>query len=337
MDEALRRETENLEHSWMQHDQGILRDYLVRDVEDPRINLQSILTRHYLLEKLFGNEFPVWKEREIQFCAVMNWLLYVVKQIQRPEKLQLTLYSLLEEEDIEEVAVPDFVRETFGTLPLDWEGLQIPDYISDVLTWAPVESLTMGMAEYILSTFENLWRLVLNNQAIKSVSVVEPACGSANDYRFLDAFGISRFLGYYGFDLCEKNIWNAQGMFPDIRFEVGNVLEISSSDNAFDFCIVNDLFEHLSIQAMESAIREICRVTLKGICIGFFNMFEGDQHVVQPVRDYHWNKLSRDRVRELFAPHARCVRWIHHDGFLSDRFGWRETHNKNAYTFFVTL
>jgi len=225
----------------------------------------------------------------------------------------------------------------FGNLPLDWEGLQIPDYISDALTWSPVESLAVGMADYILSTFQNLWRQVLKDQVIKSISVVEPACGSANDYRFLDAFGISRFLEYYGFDLCEKNIWNAQGMFPDTRFEVGNVLEISSPDNAFDFCIVNDLFEHLSIQAMEAAIAQICRVTRKGICIGFFNMFEGDQHIVQPVRDYHWNKLSRDRVREMFAPHARRVQWIHQDGILTECFGCRETHNKNAYTFIVAM
>jgi hypothetical protein len=337
MDEALRRETGNLSHSWMQHDQDILRDYLVRDVEDPRINLQSILTRHYLLEQLFGSRFSEWKDREIQFSAVMNWLLQRVKQNQRPETLRLILYSLLEEEDIEEVAVPDFLRETFNDLPRDLEGLQIPDYISDVLTWAPVESLAAGMADYILSTFQNLWQQVLKEQDIKSISVVEPACGSANEFRFFHSFGIARFLDYYGFDLCAKNIANAQSMFPDIRFEVENVLEITAPDKAFDVCIVHDLFEHLSMQAMEAAIDQICRITRKGICIGFFNMYEGNKHVVQPIRDYHWNKLSRDRIHDLFAPYARSVQWIHHVGFLTERFGWRETHNKDAYTFFVTL
>ncbi len=337
MDETLKRETGNLAHSWIRHDQGILRDYLVRDVEDPRINLQSILTRHYLLEQLFSDEFSEWKKREIQFSAVMNWLLQVVKQIQRTEKLQLILYRLLEEDDVEEVDVPDFVCETFNNLPHALEGLQIPDYISDVLTWSPVESLATGMADYILATFQNLWRQVLSNRGIESLSVVEPACGSANEYRFLDAFGISRFLKYYGFDLCEKNIWNAQGMFPEIPFEIGNVLEISSPDNAFDYCIVHDLFEHLSVPAIDAALGEICRITRRGICMGFFNMFEGDRHIVQPVRDYYWNKLSLNRIREWFAPYARSVRRIRHDEFLSDRFGWRETHNKNAYTLFVTL
>ena len=337
MDEVLRRETGNLAYSWMCHDQDILRDYLVQDVEDPRINLQSVLTRHYLLDQLLGPRFSEWKDAEIRFSTVMNWVLQRVKQNQRPEILQLILFSLLEEEDIEEVSVPDFVREAFQDLPHDLDGLQIPDYISDVLTGLPAETLTAGLADYVLSTFQNLWRRLLENKDIKSISVVEPACGSANEYRFLNSFGIAPFLEYYGFDLCAKNIGNARSMFPDIRFDLANVLEFPEPDNAFDFCIVNDLFEHLSIQAMEAAIMEICRITRQGICIGFFNMFEGDQHMVQPVRDYHWNKISRDRVRELFTPYAQCVQWIHHDGLLTERFGWRETHNKDAYTFFVTL
>jgi len=69
----------------------------------------------------------------------------------------------------------------------------------------------------------------------------------------------------------------------------------------------------------------------------FFNMFEGDRHIIPPVQDYHWNKLSRGRIQELFAPYARCVQWIHHDRYFTDCFGWRETHNKHAYTFFITL
>jgi ubiquinone/menaquinone biosynthesis C-methylase UbiE len=337
MDEALQRESEKLTYAWMCHDQNILRDYLVQDVEDPRINLQSVLTRHYLLEQLLPPRFSEWKDSEIRFSTVMNWLLQRIKQNQRPEILQLTLYSLLEEKNIEEVTIPDFIRQTFQDLPHDWDGLQIPDYISDILTGSPAETLTAGLADYVLSTFQNLWRQLLKDQEIKSMSVVEPACGSANEFRFLHSFGIAPFLNYYGFDLCAKNIANAQSMFPGIRFDRANVLELPEPDKAFDVCIVHDLFEHLSIPAMEAASAEICRITRQGICVGFFNMFQGDRHIIQPVHDYHWNKLSCDRVRELFAPYAQSIQTIHHDSYLTDRFGYHDTHNKNAYLFIITL
>src|SRR4051812_24408489 len=57
MDELLRTETVNLTKSWMQHDREMLRDYLVTGVEDPRINVQSILSRHFLNVALFGKRF----------------------------------------------------------------------------------------------------------------------------------------------------------------------------------------------------------------------------------------------------------------------------------------
>ncbi len=40
--------------------------------------------------------------------------------------------------------------------------------------------------------------------------MLEAACGSANDYRFLHAFGFAPFLDYAGFDISPKNIDNAR-------------------------------------------------------------------------------------------------------------------------------
>src|SRR5262249_28346975 len=47
MTPALKQETESLARSWARHESAWLRDYLVAGVEDPRINLQSILSRHF--------------------------------------------------------------------------------------------------------------------------------------------------------------------------------------------------------------------------------------------------------------------------------------------------
>ena len=78
-----------------------------------------------------------------------------------------------------------------------------------------------------------------------------------------------------GFDLCEKNVRNAKRMFPNVRFQVGNVLEIDAEDKSFDCCFVHDLFEHLPIEAMEMAIKQVCRVTREGICAGFLICMRG--------------------------------------------------------------
>jgi SAM-dependent methyltransferase len=167
----------------------------------------------------------------------------------------------------------------------------------------------------------------------RCISVVEPACGSANDYRFLHEYGVARLIDYTGFDLCTKNIANARALFPSVKFERGNVFELSSPDKAFDCCIVQDLFEHLSLEGLERAVEEVCRITCTGICAGFFQMDEIREHVVRAVDDYHWNLLSMARMRKLFAARGFAGQVLHMDSFLRQKTSCQGTHNPNAYSF----
>ena len=317
--------------SWMRYGRGTLRDYLVRDVEDPRINVQSILTRHFLIHQLFGERFDCLMEQELRFGLVMNWLLGLLKKSVRAGQLHAVLDALLAGEDeAEGLEIRPYISETFASLFL-------PNYMCDLFSWTPVETTEVPIPEYLMSTFQIIWREVLDGEQSQRISVLEPACGSANDYRFIDAFGIARLIDYMGFDLCEKNTRNARHMFPDVCFGIGNALEIKAEDEAFDYCFVHDLFEHLSIEAMEAAIAEICRVTRKDICVGFFNMHDGERHIVQAVDDYHWNKLSVTETKAIFERYASAVQVIHIDSFLASKFGCRDTHNKGAYTLIVNL
>ena len=180
---------------------------------------------------------------------------------------------------------------------------------------------------------EKPWRLRLPKP--QPLSVLEPACGSANDYRFLDAYGLGRLVSYAGFDICEKNIANARALFPSVRWEVGNAFEIAAADKAFDLCFVHDLFEHLSLEGMQMAVEEICRITRRGICVGFFSMDETPDHIVREVEEYHWNTLSMTRVRDLFAQFGFGGQVIHVGTFLRRQVGCEFTHNPNAYTFIL--
>jgi hypothetical protein len=331
MKESLRLETQRLTKSWMRHDNNVLRNYLVRDVQNPRINVQSILTRHFLLKQLFGERFEDLMEQELRFALVVNWLLRLLKKSIKTDQLHAVLDALLAGEDqVEGLKIPPYISETFSALAL-------PNYICDLLYWPPIETTETPIPEYLMSTFQMIWREILANEQPRRISVLEPACGSANNYRFLEAYGIARLLDYTGFGLCDKNINNARCMFPDVCFEVGNVLEIKAGNATYDYCFIHDLFEHLSIEAMEVAIAEICRVTCKGICAGFFNMHDGEQHKIQFAGDYHWNKLSMAETRLVFKRYASKIQAIHIDTFLRSKFHCEDAHNKCAYTLIINI
>ena len=339
MDERLRRETEGLRRAWAQHDRGMLRDYLVQDVQDPRINVQSILTRHFLTEHLFPGRFPALEDHELRFALAMNWLLALTKS---PgwvnHRAGTVLGALVDGADAAEgTPIPRHAAETFALLPAEADGAAVPDYLSDALAWMAGNLTDVPLPPHVLATFRGIWRGIFDRAQGEPVRVIEPACGSANDYRFLDAFGMARCLDYTGLDLSEKNIANARAMFPGVRFEAGSVLEIAAADKAFDLAFVHDLFEHLSVEAMEAAIAEVCRVTRVALGVGFFSMHGGPAHVVRPVGDYHVNLLSAPATEAFFRRRASAVEVIPIDAMLRSRFGSEEMMNKNAYTFIVTM
>ena len=321
----------------------MLRDYLVASVEDPRVNLQSILSRHFLLQALTGERWAALLEHEYRFSAAVNWLANLSQRVGNREDLDEVLHALRRGADnAEGMEIPRFVLQTFRTLPAQNNGLTVPNYLEEMLLNTSFEQGRPTLDPASLDTFQRLWSQALESEPTHVsgaegesplLSVIEPACGSANDYRFLHSYHIARHIDYLGFDLCEKNIENARALFPGARFEVGNVFEIHSASKSFDLSYTHDLFEHLSLEGMEAAIAEMCRVTRWRICIGFFNMNEIPEHVPRPVEEYHWNTLSMKQMKEAFARHGFRAQVIHIGSFLRQRVGCDLTHNPNAYTF----
>jgi hypothetical protein len=336
MDPALERESEKLARSWMKHDSAWLRDYLVAGVEDPRVNLQSILSRHFLVRALAGDGFSLLMEQEYRFAAAMNWLLALAQKADGEEQCAAVLHGLRRGADnAEGVEIPRWVLRSFAGLPAHAGDLQVPNYIEGFLVGARFEQgLDKPHHQACLDTFRGLWAAaLLQVKADASLTVLEPACGSANDYRSLHAYRLASLLDYTGLDLCEKNIENARALFPNARFQLGNVFDIAAADKSFEVCLVHDLFEHLSPDGLQAAVKEVCRVTRRGICVGFFQMDETIDHVVRPMDEYHLNTLSMDRMKGLFARGGFAAQVIHVETFLNEHTGCGQTHNPNAYTF----
>lgn len=352
---SLKAESEKLARSWMQHAPAKLRDYLVAGVEDPRMNLQSVFSRHFLLRSLFGEKFSGLMEQECRFAAVMNWLTALAANSDA-EELSALLHALRRGADnAEGLQIPRFILRTFTTLPLSLGPLEIPNYIETLLHHKPLtpalspsptgsgqadgegEALLSAGTADALNTFEKLWQQALTGEIPpdSSLTVLEPACGSANDYRFLHSYGLTRFLDYTGLDLCPANIQNARTLFPDAHFEVGNVFELNAPDGAFELAFVHDLFEHLSLEGLQTAVKELCRVTRRAICANFFQMDEIPDHILRPVDEYHWNLLSMDEIKKLFGAHGFSAQVIQIRSFLRQELGCEYTHNPNAYTFLL--
>jgi SAM-dependent methyltransferase len=326
----------------------MLRDYLVAGVEDPRINVQSVLSRHFLAHALTGERLSALMEQEYRFAAAMNWLTGLAGRLHDAEELEVVLYALRQGADnAEGIEIPGFIVQTYAALPTAASSLTVPNYVESFLSGTQMLSGQSKLHEPSLNTFRDLWNQALAPDASRyqlstlptinshPLSVLEPACGSANDYRFLHAYGLARLVSYTGFDLCATNIENARALFPDVAFAVANVFEIAAPDKAYDLCFVHDLFEHLSLEGMQAAVKEVCRVTRQGLCVGFFNMDEIRDHQVRPVDDYHWNLLSMARMREGFAACGFAGRVVHIGTFLRQQVGCEQTHNPNAYTFLL--
>ena len=329
----------------MQHDAGLLRDYLVAGVEDPRLNLQSVLSRHFLAHALVGERFSALMEQEYRFAAAMNWLTALAARLSDADELESVLYALrLGADNAEGIEIPGFVVKTFAALPAAAGSLTVPNYLENFLSRSQPARCPATLPEPSLNTFRDLWHQTLAAETpyhqpstlnSHPFSVLEPACGSANDYRFLHAYGLARLVSYSGFDLCSRNIENSWALFPGVHFAVGNVFEIAAPDKAFDLCFVHDLFEHLSPEGLQAAVEEVCRVTRRGLCVSFFNMDEIPDHQVRPVDDYHWNLLSMTRMKELFAAGGFDARVVHIGTFLRRQMACEQTHNPNAYTFLL--
>jgi ubiquinone/menaquinone biosynthesis C-methylase UbiE len=333
MNEDLRRETENLTRSWLQRDPAWLRDYLVRGVEDPRLNAQSIITRHFVIESLFGRRFAGLTDHEHRFGAVVNWLISFLAQCDAGEDLTALDHALRRGADnAEGLPIPAFISATYSCLPVMVGDVEIPNYLARAVEQRPPSVDSWHPSEDLLNTFMTLWHRVLQSVPRHQMRLVEPACGSANDYRFIVACGLAPFLDYTGFDLCHQNVANAREMFPSANFEIGNAFEMRWPDQSFDACFVHDLFEHLSIDGLHQAMAEINRVTRHALCAGFFSMYNGADHIIRPVDDYHCNTLSLETTRRMFEALHFEVQAIHVQTFLEWRLGCDRHHNPNAYT-----
>lgn len=335
MEPQLQAETERLTRSWERHEAAWLRDYLVASVEDPRIAPASVLTRHFLIEAVVGDRDLDLMEAELRFALGACWLVKQIECGAGPEDFAAVKHALaLGADNAEGEPVPAYLRgiwaaesETSDETRLTRAALMgLLDHLesADPPRWREVPALDLML---------QAWRERLAQVEPTGWELLEPACGSANDYRALEICGLARLFRYRGVDLSAKNIANAWALFPQARFEVGNVFRLPVGDCGCELLFVHDLFEHLSPAGLERALAEVCRVTARAMCLGFFNMQEGEPTAFRPVEEYYWNTLGAEEIRERIADRGFRVQVISLAAFLREAFGCGDFHNPRGYLF----
>ncbi|MBO0785099.1 MAG: class I SAM-dependent methyltransferase [Actinobacteria bacterium] len=233
--------------------------------------------------------------------------------------------SLMREDLARAVELNEAIRIRAAELGITLRVTMNPDRQADV------ERVTEVIADRV-PEFGRRWRDALADRQAPRLSVLEYACGSANDYGAFADYGLARFLDYTGVDLNETNIANARRKFPGVDFRVGSVLSLPEADRSVDYVIGFDIMEHLSLPAMKHAMDTAVRICRRGLYFAFFLMDEVPEHIDRPVRKYHRNLLSAPQVREAMRHHFGTVQLIRIADMLQDTYGYTHSHTSRAYS-----
>ncbi|HYH91639.1 MAG TPA: class I SAM-dependent methyltransferase [Candidatus Saccharimonadales bacterium] len=293
---ALGRRAERflLERIWSGAPAEMLDTYLVSGFQDPSINMQSILLRHFLVHRLVGDRLDPLMREEIAFAIGLN------------EELRTTAAAL---------------------------GVTMRTYL-DPAKAADVRRVDAAITDR-RDVFQRRWTEALRDEDLTHISVIELACGSANDYRAFADYGIAPYLDYLGIDLTPKNIENARRRFPEVSFAVGDITAVAQADRAADYVIASDIYEHLSLDAMERALDETLRLARQGVALTFFNMRDVPEHDSRPRGLYFWNLLSSRRIRSRLEREFRDVQVVPVAAWLAAEHDCTQTYNPNAVSMFA--
>jgi SAM-dependent methyltransferase len=312
-------EGHKLARHWSRYSEDLLDSYLIQGVEHPSINPQSVLMRAFLVDRLFPGKFVEAIEEELVFSACACYALEAHRQG------RVTLRELLNAVRSGDVdpRLPEFMGRRFQAERC--HHLDIGQLITNLGTCT-----TLGF-EYFHSPFQALWRQGLTGPRSARTSVLELGCGSANDYRFLEAYGVAQHVEYVGVDICEANIRNARSRFPNARFVTADACCLDEKDGSFDIVFAFDLLEHLSPDGLDAALAEAERVSRDEIWLSLFNADDIPEHDYHAVDDYFWNTLSLSQIAHHLNAGGYSTQVIPIAAELECRFPGYRHYNRGAH------
>lgn len=286
----MEQESEQLRRAWSQYPAEFLDNYLVQGVENPCVNPQSVTVRHLMIDTLAPGRFNEQMQQERLYAACACQTLLAANE----NELNAFTAALDGERNADlKYPLPKFLKDLR-------DGKTAAPFTAGAV-WRQVFQAMRGSFAGFESPFEQVWREQLAAIEKNRITILEAACGSANDYRYFERYGLARAVDYTGIDICPANITNAQRRCPRGKFLEGNALQLPFADKSFDFYLVFDLFEHLSPEAFQLAIKEAARVARRRLWLSFFRLDWKAEHEIVPEPPYYRNILSIPRILETLA------------------------------------
>jgi SAM-dependent methyltransferase len=281
------KESENLRNAWLRHPAGFLDSYLIQGVENPCFNPQSVTLRHLVLDTLQPGLHRDLAEQEMLYSAC------VCATIAAAGRGMFDAFTAALEGEPNADALcplPPFLKELRDKKP------SLPFTLRSV--WQQVLDAILNSYTGFTSPFESLWRERLASAKTPRPTLLEAACGSANDFRYFTRYGLDTLIDYTGVDICATNIANARRRCPSGTFLEADALSLPFPDRSFDFFCVFDLFEHLSLAAFHRALNEAVRVTRRKLWLSFFQLEDRPEHLEVPSPPYYLNILGTGQTLE---------------------------------------
>lgn len=316
------KEGKVLGQHWDRIGSDTLDRYLVQDVENPAFNPQSVFIRAFLLDRLFPGEASGLIEEELFFATCCCYALLGHRIGWFPD-LYRKVKSGCPDPDL-----PVFLRSG------NRQRLGARFELSDVYSALAI-CIATGFDDF-RSPFERLWRDWIRSRDAEPFKILELGCGSANDFRYFDSYGLTALCEYSGIDVSEANVRNAKRRFPHVQFRVGDACAIGAADQSFDVTVAFDLYEHLSEDALSLAVSESLRVTKDELWISLFNASDITSHQIKPVDDYHWNLLSLCELQRDIQARGFEVEIISVSKQLEGRFEGYRHYNQEAHILIAT-
>ena len=269
-----------LQAAWDRHSADMLETYLIQHVENPCINAQSVILRGLLFDALFPGQFTalILEEMRYSACALMS--LRAILEEWHPQADPSARRSHPDSR-ARKIA---FLRNC-GRSGIDLARMHEQLVYAEAAGW-----------RNFISPFEERWRTTVSGLSAHA-SVLELACGSANDARYYARYGLDQFISYTGVDLCRKNVTNAARQVPGGRFLCCDARALPFADWSHDYVFVCDLLEHLPDWGIDEILYEATRVARKEVWLSLFDADWIPVHEIRPEEVYYLNTLSLADLR----------------------------------------
>ena len=146
--------------------------------------------------------------------------------------------------------------------------------------------------------------------------ILDLGCAAGAISHFLSTFGCETV----GVDAAPRAIEKACELFPDLRFELGDVRSLPFSDGSFDKAVAADLVEHLDDGSFHAMLAETHRVLVPGGTLSIYT--PNPRHVIERLKERDV-LLARNPTHVGLRDAATLRRMLGETGFEVDRSEWR--------------